>query len=285
MARINLFETRRIPEAERLRGLSVDMVNPLVRVGRWRHELPHVEPQAVVVWVARGQARLTVEGTACVLGPATLGVVPSGVPFAVQPGTVMQGTLLRVPDLPEAPLPNRPVRLRLSDVGTQAELAALLDGIARAHDLRVPAVGRATLGRVILLSALVEREARRAAAVPPPGAHTDRTSRFAYAVEAALPSGAPLDVVLRRAGEADEAAFGRAMAEACGMGANAYREARVMYAARRRLADTQEGEQGIAHDLGFASAGHFADAFQRHAGTTPDAFRASERRFACADRG
>jgi hypothetical protein len=51
MSRIRLFESRDLSEAERLTGLTLEMVTALKRHGRWRRTLPHVEPLPVLIWI------------------------------------------------------------------------------------------------------------------------------------------------------------------------------------------------------------------------------------------
>ena len=284
MAKIHLFETRRIPEAERLRGMGVETLSPLARAGRWRRTMPHVDTHAVLLWIVRGQGRLIVEGCATNYGPGTLAVIPARTPFLVSYGAVTEGTLVRWPELFEAPLPERPVRIRLTDVGTQAELSGLLDKLARRGDLSDAPSGRAALGRIILLSALVERESHRAAAIAPVGDAAERAARFVYAVEAVLPHGASLEAALGRCGDESDAVDAALAESGGGLSAAAYREARVMREARRRLADTEDGVQAVAHDLGFASASALDDAFERDAKMTAGAFFDAERRIAALHR-
>ena len=283
MAKIHLFESRRLSDAERLSGLRIEPVTPRARSGRWRYLLPHAEALPVLVWIARGQGRITIEARTRGYGPATLTVLPPRTPFALLPGTVTEGMLVRLPDLFEAPLPERPTRLRLSDVATQGELGGLLDRLARAGDLREPAAGRAALARIILLSALIEREGHRAAPAHAEDEEGRLAARFAHGVESSLGGGADVEAIAARLGETPEA-LDRTLTETCGRTAAAYRAERAMHEARRRLADTDDGAQAIAHELGFASPAQFAGAFTESAGQTPSAFREAERRSAPASR-
>ncbi|MGB3556527.1 MAG: AraC family transcriptional regulator [Jannaschia sp.] len=276
MSRIRLFESRGVPEAERLAGLRLEMVTPLARRGRWRREAPHVEPLPVLLWIARGQGRITVDAWTRGVGPATCVVIPAHTPFAIEPGIKTEGTLLRMPDLFEAPLPPSPRRLRLSDVGVQAELAGLLDALARPGDLIDPPNGRAALARVILISALVERVARGA----PPEAATAPArlaARFAREVEARLGSGHNL-AAIGAALDVTSTHLTRTLRATCGMTAAQYLNERLMHEARRRLADTDENAATIARSLGFSSAAYFTRAFGRITGKTPSEFRRVEGR-------
>lgn len=276
MSRIRLFESRGVPEVERLAGLSQEMITPLARSGRWRRELPHVEALPVLIWVARGQGRITVNARTRGYSPATLWCIPAGTPFAIEPGAVTEGTLVRVPTLFEAPLPDAPRRLRLSDVSVQGELAGLIDRLGRAGDLSDPPSGRAALARVILLSSVIEREA-----VKQPPEPLDKAARvaarFAKAVEDTLGTGANLEAIGERL-SITPTHLTRTLHSTCNMTAAQYLNARLMHEARRRLADTSDTAATIAQGLGFSSAAYFTRAFGRETGQTPTAFRKTEQR-------
>ncbi|WGH78751.1 helix-turn-helix domain-containing protein [Jannaschia ovalis] len=280
MSRIRLFESRGLSEADRLAGLHQEMVTPLARVGRWRRERPHVENHAVLIWIPRGQGRITTLAKTRGYAPATAIVLPPRTPFAIQPGAMTEGSLTRLPDLFEAPMPSEPRTLRVSDMATQGELSGLLDRLGRAGDLADPPTGRAALARVILLSALVERIDRLHPDRPRNAA--DRlAAAFARAVEDRLCEGLRLEDM---AGLLDVTPthLTRTIRATCGITAARYMSERVMHEARRRLADTDDSAATIAAALGFGSAAYFTRAFGRVTGETPSAFRKRERRVAVA---
>ena len=273
MSRIRLFESRDLTEAERLAGLRQETISPLMRSGRWRREEPHAEAQTVLIWIARGQGRIMVNARTRGFSASSCIVIPAGTPFALEPSAMTEGTLLRLPTLFEAPFPDHPRHLRLPDVASQGEMVGLLDRLAQAGDLSDPVAGRAALGRIVLLSSLVEREARKA----PPTAQTGATrlaARFAAEVEAQLGTGANLEAIGATLG-VTPTHLTRTLRETCGMTAAQYLTARLMHEARRRLLDTRESSAAIAAALGFSSAAYFTRAFGKHTGQTPSAFRKS----------
>ncbi|SDZ35141.1 AraC-type DNA-binding protein [Jannaschia faecimaris] len=280
MSRIRLFESRDLSEAERLTGLSLEMVTPLIRHGRWRRTLPHVEKLPVLIWMQRGQGRVTILGRTRGFQPSTAICLPPGTPFSIEPGAMTEGTLLRLPNLFEAPLPDTPRMLRLSDVSTQGELSGLIDRLGRHGDLGNPSAGRAALGRVILISALIEKLASTQAV-----AHVSRPAalavRFARMVEKHLCTGATLEEIGAEMG-VTATHLTRTLRETAGMTAAAYMQARLMHEACRRLSDTDDAAATIAAALGFSSAAYFTRAFGREMGKTPSAFRADARRVARA---
>lgn len=276
MSRIRLFESKGLPEADRLRGLQQEMISPLLRVGRWRRETPHSDSLPVLIWIARGQGRIMINARTRGFGPSSCIVIPAGTPFAIEPGTVTEGTLARLPDLFEAPFPDRPRRLRITEVAAQGEMAGLLDRLAQSGDLSDPVAGRAALARVILLSSLVERESRRVQPERPNGS-ARLAQRFAAEVESNLGNGANLEAIGDIMG-VTPTHLTRTLRETCGMTAAQYLTARLMHEARRRLADTDDSAATIAAGLGFSSPAYFTRSFGKNVGQTPSAFRQAEGR-------
>ena len=277
MARIQHFECGRAADAERLPGLRTESVAPLSRAQPWRHALPHAKPLAALVWVARGQGRITVEARTRGYGPATLTLLPPRTPFALLPGAVTEGMVVVLPALVDAPFRKEPTRMRLSDVGVQAELGALLEHLARPGDLREPVNGRAALARVILLSALVEREARHAVPIRVDEDAARLAARFAHAAERALLDVVDDEAIALRLGVTPDH-LDSVLTETCGCTTRRYRHDRAMHEAGRRLADTGDGPQAIADALGLASAAQFARAFGEAAVARPAEVRDAPRR-------
>ncbi len=65
----------------------------------------------------------------------------------------------------------------------------------------------------------------------------------------------------------------RCCKQACGRPASALLHDRVIFEARRLLAETSLPVGQIARDLGFTSPAYFTRAFQHQTGKTPSAFR------------
>ncbi|WP_308914951.1 helix-turn-helix transcriptional regulator [Jannaschia sp. LMIT008] len=263
MAKIHLFEHRRLSEVNLLSGLAVESVTPLARSGRWRRELPHAESLSVLIWVARGQGRILLDGIARTYLGGTLIALPAGTPFALQPGPITEATLVRVPDLFEAPMPGDPAMLRLPQSGVQAELVALLDALSSRGGLGDPVACRAALGRVILLSALVESQRHRA--IPLPDRPVAR--RFVHAVEGVVRADA-LPQIGRTIGILPDD-LNAAMWEASGMTATEWLSARVLHEARSKLAEAGASPAAVADALGFADAGALTVALREGPGREP----------------
>ena len=280
MSRIRLFESRGLSEADRLAGLRHEMVTPLARVGRWRRETPHAESLPVLIWISRGQGRIMAHARTRGYGPSTAIVLPANTAFAIRPGTTTEGTLLRLPDLFEAPLPDRPRMLRLSDVASQTELSGLIENLARPGDLADPPTGRAALSRIVMVSAVIERIAR-AQPPRPQTAATRLAAAFSGLVEMRLGRGDRLEAIAAQLGVTPTHLTRTIKAEA-GITAARYMTERLMNEARRRLADTDASAAQIAADLGFGSAPYFTRAFGRVTGEPPGMFRRRERRVTAA---
>jgi AraC-like DNA-binding protein len=168
--------------------------------------------------------------------------------------------------------------MRLSDIAVQGELAGLLDRVARAGDLTDPAQGRAALGRVILISALLEREKHREDTDQPTAA-SKLAARYARAVEDNLTSGASIETLAYGLG-VTPAHLTRTVKSTCGMSALDYRNARLMHEARRRLVETDDTAATIGASLGFTSPAYFSRAFTASAGQPPSRFRRAARQVA-----
>lgn len=209
-------------------------------------------------------------------GPASCISIPANTPFSLEPTAMTEGTLIKLPELFEAPLPSEPRRLRLSDGGAQSELAGLLDSLGRADDLADAVIGRAALARIILISALVEREGRKSQPEKLT-APARLAQRFAMEVEARLGSGDNLAVIGDALG-VTPTHLTRTLRATCNMTAAHYLSERLMHAARKRLADTNESAAKIAISLGFGSPAYFTRAFGKATGQTPTHFRQSEQR-------
>ncbi|WP_371154074.1 AraC family transcriptional regulator [Jannaschia sp. 2305UL9-9] len=276
MSRIRLFESRDLSEAERLAGLRLEPITPLSRTGRWRRETPHAEHLPVLIWIARGQGRVMIDAQTRGFGPTSCIVIPANTAFSIEPTPMTEGTLVCLPDLFEAPLPATPRRLRMADISAQSELSGLLDRLGQAGDLTDAANGRAALARVILISALIERQARNAPPETPSGP-AKLARRFAREVEARLGNGDNL-AVIGDALDVTPTHLTRTLRATCNMTAAQYMTARHIHAASLRLADTDHSAANIAQSLGFGSAAYFTRAFGKATGKTPTQFRQSEGR-------
>ena len=67
----------------------------------------------------------------------------------------------------------------------------------------------------------------------------------------------------------------RVCRQACGRPASSLLQDRVLFEARRLLAETRMPVNEVSRSLGFTSAAYFTRAFQHRTGKTPTAFRKS----------
>jgi AraC family transcriptional activator of pobA len=248
----------------------------VLRANLWRHTLTHSLDVAAVFWVSRGNARAIAAATTYGLGPNACLVVPPGVPFSIEPGVQMQGTLLTLPapcsGFSMTPVPDRVCLLRVVDMGGQAELSGLMDRILAAQDKPGPGQCRAIVARAMLVSAWISRLSAAPAARPT--AAVRLAERFAAIVEARFHTGATL-ADLGADLDVTSTHLTRTLRATCAMSAAAYLNERVMHAARSALWDTQATAAAISRDLGFSSPAYFSRAFTAHSGLAPGAFRAA----------
>jgi AraC-like DNA-binding protein len=153
------------------------------------------------------------------------------------------------------------------------EINLCLDSIQRELDSPHPGHDRAARHHLGLLGVWMERQAARmpAEAVAPDAARR-LVIRFTAVLEREFRSGR---------GVADYAAalgvtpthLTRCCKQTCGRPASALLHDRLLFEARRMLAETDQPVGHIARDLGFTSPAYFTRAFLHQTGKTPSAFR------------
>jgi AraC family transcriptional regulator, transcriptional activator of pobA len=231
--------------------------------------------QVLLLQAGRGTAQL--EGRTVALAPMALVNVPPGNVhgFSFEPGT--QGYVATLADemLAEILAQAADVRRALARacvVAADAEIAALMQQIAREFDGRAPARALVLRG---LCTTLLARVARSAGGPDPVGADLAEShllARFEALVEAHF---------AERWGVADYARalavtpthLSRVTRAATGDPASRLIEERLVREARRHLAYTNLPVTAIAYGLGFADPAHFSRVFARATGVAPRRFR------------
>lgn len=242
--------------------------------GRWRTEAMRSYDRPLLIWITRGQGRVTVAGRTSGYGPHNALFLPAGTMHGFSVGGLVMGHILWLPKEQASDWPSAPAHLRLREGHLQRELTGMIGAIeaelASAADLANEAarlhtrllsiwfaravaaedgVGAVSGSRAANLTeaftALVEQDFRRPVGVGhfarSLGVTPTHLSRVCRSV-----SGRPaLDILV------DRRHF-----EAC-----------------RLLRDTSLPIAEIAHQTGFRSAAYFTRAFKARAAMTPSAFR------------
>jgi AraC family transcriptional activator of pobA len=257
-------------------SLRIQAISRLVQGGRWRVEAMRSLREPVMFWFTQGQGRITVAGTTRGYAPNQAAFIPAGVMHGFEVAPRIQGTAVFFGRDHGLDLPTQPTFLRPRDPIAQKEIVGLLENIQREIETPRPAAMKAAQHHLGLLAVWIDRQIERERAHEPlpgrPLAAQRLVARYAALLERDLDS--------RRTVADFAAALGvtathltRACRATCGKGAHALLEDRILFDARRLLAETRLPIKDVAAMLGYNSAGYFTRAFQRAAGVTPSAFR------------
>ncbi|SIS89865.1 AraC family transcriptional regulator [Phaeovulum vinaykumarii] len=243
--------------------------------GRWRVETMRALSEPMLVWITRGQGRLTLGGITRGYAANNAIFIPAGVMHAFDLGPQTHGTVLYFGRACDVTLPAASHHLRLREPKVQSELTGLLDAVAREMESDRPASDRALRHHLGLLGVWLERQVETAGA----GANAPRlpaprrlAARYAAALEGGFRKGLNVADFAAELG-VTPTHLTRACREACGRSASQMLRERRLHEARRLLRDTRAPVGEIAASLGFASAAYFTRAFHAETGQTPSDFR------------
>ena len=245
----------------------------LAQGGRWRVEAMRSYGEPLLLWFTRGQGRITVSGVTRGYGAHNAVFIPAGTMHGFEVSAGVHGTAVFFGRDCTLALPDAPHHLRIRDQGPQMEMSAILDNVHRELDSARAGHDRAARHHLGLLGVWLERQVELAAVdAPRPDASRRLAARYADVLERGFDSGM---------GVADYAAIlgvtpthlSRACKLASGRPASALLQDRLIFEARRLLAETRLPVQRVSETLGFTSAAYFTRSFQHHTGQTPTAFR------------
>ena len=256
--------------------LRVHAISRLVQGGRWRVEAMRSLREPVLFWFTQGQGRITVAGTTRGYAPNQAVFIPAGVMHGFEVAPRVQGTAVFFGREHGLDLPAQPMFLRPRDPVAQKEIVGLLENVQRELETPRPAAMKAAQHHLGLVAVWIDRQIERERANEPLPGRSQAAQRLVARYAALLER----DLDSRRSVADFAAALGvtpthltRACRATCGKGAHALLEDRILFDARRLLAETKMPIKDVAEMLGYASAGYFTRAFQRTAGVTPSAFR------------
>lgn len=263
--------------AQRPLAHSVQSLGKLRLQGAWRLELLHSSTRHRLYWITRGQGRLSVAGITRGYGPNTAAFIPARTPMALELPAQTQGMELSLPPDDGLELPDAPFHQRISNIEAQASLTSHLEKIEREIAANAPAMDRALTAYSLLISAWISRElSRKESAIANASSHR-LAELFVERLEAQFRTGKGIaDYAVQL--QVTPTHLSRVCKEASGRPAHALLSERVMYEARRLLADTDMPAREIAEQLGFSSAAYFTRAFSQATGRTPSQFRTPIRR-------
>ncbi len=244
--------------------------------GRWRTEAMRSHSSPRLIFVGRGQGRITIAGLTSGYGANNLIYIPAGTMYGFEVGPTVFGQMMTIPTAMATEWPEDPVHLRLRDVAAQKELAVHLDALERELKSDQPSHQRAAHYQLGLLSIYFERQLELR--------ETDTSDARGNTAAARLVA-AYTDLIERdfheQSGVADYAAklgvtpthLARCCKQTSGKSALTLLNDRILFEARLLLRDSKSPVRQIAGDLGFGSAAYFTRAFLAQTGQTPSQFR------------
>lgn len=257
-------------------SLSLVAVGYSAQTGRWRTEAMRSHASPRLLFVAKGQGRITIAGLTSGYGPNNLIYIPAGTMYGYEVGPTVFGQILTIPRAMAAEWPEEPVHLRLRDVAAQKELAGLFDNLERELQSGKSGHSRAAHYHLGIMSVFFERMQ----ASSPADTEKNRSKTAAARLVAAYSDLVERDFRSPK-GIADYAAalgvtpthLTRCCRQTCGRSSLSILNDRVLYEARLLLRESKTPVQDIAKSLGYASAAYFTRSFQQATGLTPTGFR------------
>lgn len=256
--------------------LRLTPISRLAAGGRWRVEAMRAHREPVLLWFTQGQGRITVAGTTRAYGPNQTVFIPAGVMHGFEIAPRVQGTVVFFGRSHGLTLPTTPKFLRPRDPISQKELIATLESIQRELETKRPGAQQAAKHHLGLLGVWLDRQLERERAFEPmltrPVAAQRLVARFASLLERDFRSNPSVADYATALG-VTPTHLTRVCRSTCGKGAHQLLEERILFEARRLLAETRMPIKDVADALGYNSPGYFTRSFQKSAGMTPSAFR------------
>ena len=128
-----------------------------MRGAPWRLELLHSLDMHALVWVTKGQARVTVDGIRSGVGVHNALAIPAETLFSLEMGPQCFGLVCLLPAGGPALMPDRSHHLRIREVHAQMELTALLDAMQREANQPRPFADEALNAHAALMTVWLRR--------------------------------------------------------------------------------------------------------------------------------
>ncbi len=258
------------------RAASAPRVMPIPRLavgGRWRVEAMRSISEPFFLWFTKGQGRITVAGATRGYTANNAVFIPPGVMHGFEVGPQVFGTAVFFGRGSEAVLPAEPQQLRVRETHVAQELNVLLDQLGREMVSTAPGASRAVRHYLGLLGVWIERQVDRAGAeASRPTAARRLVARYSTLLEHNFRSGLGVADFAEALG-VTPTHLTRCCRQACGRPASDLLHDRLIFEARRMLAETDMPVKDIAGMLGFTSPAYFTRAFHHRTGKAPTEFR------------
>ncbi|TDX32671.1 AraC family transcriptional regulator [Rhodovulum visakhapatnamense] len=226
-----------------------------------------------LLWITKGQGRITVGGVTRGYGAHNAVFIPAHTMHGFEMTTQVYGTAIVFSGMPDMDLPDGPHHLRIRDGAVQAELTILVESLQREIDGRRPEAKRAIRHLAGLVSVWLDRQILLEEDGPRrPDSARRLASGFAALVEKDFRSAKSVSDYAAELG-VTPTHLTRVCNRTCGRTASDLLAERKISEAQRLLADTRAPIKEIASALGYASPAYFTRAFQARAGASPTTFR------------
>lgn len=259
--------------------MTVQSVARLVQGGRWRTEAMRSYDRPVLLWITRGQGRMTISGRPFGYGPHNMVFLPPRTQHGFSTMGPVLGSLVFLPNDPVFDWPGEAIHLRLNDVQRQRELTSMIDAMARERDNANDRSNTALYHHAGLMSVWVSRTSGELAVTQAgsPGTRPDTTAhRMAEAFTSLVerdfrkPDGVQHYAQLLGVTPTH---LSRVCRKVAGVPALDILTDRRHFEARRLLKDSKLPVSEISRQSGFASAAYFTRAFRARTGQSPTEFR------------
>ena len=241
--------------------------------GRWRVEAMRSISEPMLLWFTKGQGRITIAGSTRGYTANNAVYIPPGVMHGFEAGPQVFGTAVFFGHATDVALPATPQHLRIRETFAAQELNVTLDAILRELESDNAGSERAAQHHLGLLGVWLERQvAKVASEAKRPDASQRLVARYAALMEHDFRSGMGVSDFAGALG-VTPTHLTRCCKQACGKPASALLSDRVIFEARRMLAETRLPVGHIADSLGFTSPAYFTRAFHHRVGKSPSAFR------------
>lgn len=248
----------------------------LTQGSRWRAEAMRSYSSPQLLWITKGQGRITVAGVTRGYGAHNAIFIPAHTMHGFEMTGQVFGTAVSFSGIPDLDLPDTPHHLRIRDGQVQVEITGLLDSLERELSARRSGARRAIRHYAGLISVWLERQIAVADDVSTaPESARRLAAGFAALVEKEFRSPKSVSDYAASLG-VTPTHLTRICKQTCGRSASDLLAERKISEARRLLADTRAPIKQIAQELGYASPAYFTRAFQARTGHTPRGFRCAD---------
>ena len=239
----------------------------------WNSDKARSLGHPVLFWITRGQGRFMVDCRLRGVSPNTAVFVPRDTLFSYDMFAGPQGMVVSLPDDQAAGFPRHPALVRATRVQEQAEIAGLIDALAR--ELAQPQTGqqRAIAAHIMMVAVWLDRLLAHQPAEKH-GKSEQLLSKFSHVVSIGHRDGksigdfaSDLNVTATHLTRLTQGSVGKP--------ASALLNERVINAACEALVHTDQPINQISDHLGFSSPAYFTRAFQAQTGENPTSFRRS----------